>query len=69
MDMHVDQAWGDNQSFCIDRFRLLILDRGLVRDSFIDNRKIDNLIALVGRIDHAAVANNDRAHAAIPPQR
>jgi len=49
MDTHVDQAWGDNQSFCIDRFRFLILDRRFIRDSSFDNRKIDNLIAQIKR--------------------
>ena len=66
MHVDVDQARRNDQTLSVDYFGIF---RRRLRDLSIDNRKIDNFIAPVRGVDDAAVANNHRAHVAIPPQR
>ena len=71
MHMYVDQSRSDDEIACINliNFGSRISDFGKLGDAAIDNPKIGNFIALVRRINDAAIANDRRAHVAIPPQR
>ena len=56
----------------VDFFDFGFRDRGLRKRSdnlSIDDQKVGDFVALVRRIDDAAVANDQRVHVAIPPQR
>ena len=69
MDMHVDQAGRNNEALCasisaISDFRFS--DCGLIGDPAVDDHKIADFIALIRRIDDAAVAN-DGSHSCRDP--
>ena len=68
MHMYVDQSRSDDEIARIN-FGSRTSGFGKLGDAAIDNPKIGNFIALVRRINDAAIANDRRAHVAIPPQR
>ncbi len=71
MDVHVDQARGNDESTRVDLLDcgFLIADCGLLSDAPVRNYEIANFIAIIRRIDDPSIANDGRAHVAIPPHK
>jgi hypothetical protein len=70
--MQVDQARRHDQPTRVNvfNFGFRIPYFGFGRDDFaISDVKIGNLVPLIRGIDHTPVANDDRAHVAIPPHK
>jgi hypothetical protein len=71
MDVEIDKTGSDDEIAAVNliNFEFRISNFGEVGDPTVDDGEISNLIALVGGIDNAAVADDEVHCAEIPPQR
>ena len=64
VDVEVDQAGRDDEAGAVNFFDcgLRIGDCGMIRNAAVDEKKVGDFVTLVGRVDHAAVAEKGGAH-------